>query len=528
MAGRWRGGDASAAAVAAIAALAASSAAFAQGVAGSDRAAQFLRGALSGASNVDILVVGDSNAAFGGSGWVHGFAYGCWRLAPQRMYATPVLPFTDGPTIGFRCRAASGLIGRTSSNGNGLLCHSGGGSEAGQPLPLQESFGVGEGSLRITGVPLDWAWLPYADGQPYLNNLSSWYLEGGAKPCPIGLRHHALVHRVVHGASALADEGAGFHVGWRQSDRSSVVFVSTRERARGVAAWHWTATETPCPPEVNQSNAELLQATCAGFGGPQQMYGEMALALHSVFRRDRGWSVSPLSYHGGGTMTDLRDDVAGVATPNRTLATLLREYRGRQRSAGGPGRVIVWIQGGGNLFDWWDGPSKHDAEMWGRRVEEIWDTIRGEWVRMGLPEEDLACVAMVSHPSNQWDHPLWRLRRVAAALPGRRPDLTIVEIADLFTYGELVGPPALLDPAGPAHLTRLGYERIGHRLIEALAASGCVADLDGSGEVGGGDLAMVMASWGDAPAGTAADLDRDGRVDAADLGEVLASWGPCR
>lgn len=519
---RWRG------CAAAIAALLAASPAISQGVSGSDRPAQFLRGAFSGASSVDILVVGDSNAAFGGSGWVHGFAHGCWRLAPRRMYGTPVLPFTDGPTIGFRCRAASGLIGRASSNGNGLLCHSGSESAAGQPAALQEAFGVGDGSLRITGVPLDWAWLPYAEGQPYLNNLSSWYLEGGVKPCPIGLRSGNLVHRVVHGASALADEGAGFHVGWRQSDRSSVAFVSTRARAGGVAAWHWTATETPCPPEVNQSNAEMLQATCAGFGGPQQMYGEMALAMHSVFRRERGWSVSPLSYHGGGTMTDLRDDVAGVASPNRTLATILREHRGRQRSAGGPGRVLVWIQGGGNLFDWWDGPATHDAEMWSRRVAEIWDTIRGEWLRMGLPEEDLACVAMVSHQSNQWDHPLWRLRRAAAALPGERPDVAVVEIAELVGYAEMVGPPALLDPAGPAHLTRLGYERIGHRLIEALLGSGCRGDLDGDGAVGGADLAMVIASWGEAPEGTAADLDRDGLVDAADLGEVLASWGPCR
>lgn len=498
------------------------------GVAGSDRAAQFLRGALSGASSVDVLFIGDSNTAFGGSGWVGGLAYGCWRLAPGRMYGTPVLPFTDGPTIGFRCNAAAGLIGAASANGNGLFFYSGSSSSQGQPPQLQESFGVGDGSLQLTGVPLDWAWLPRSGKETFQSNLAAWYLHGGETPCPLGLQGPDLVHRVVHGASALADEDAGFHVAWRQSDRSSTRFVSTRDRAGGVKAWHWTATETPCPPEVNHSGTEQLRASCAGIDGGTQMRGEVALALHSVFRRQRGWSVSPISYHGGGTMTDLRDDVAGVASPNRTLATLLREHRARQRSAGGPGRVIVWIQGGGNLFDWWFGVQGHDSPLWAQRVGEIWDAVRAEWVGMGLPEEDLAAVAMVSHQSNQWDHPLWHLRRIASGLPAERPDLTVVELKDLVDFAEMVGPPALLDPDGPAHLTRLGYERLGHRLIEALIASGCRADLDGSGAVDGGDLARLVESWGVAGAGSLADLDGDGTVGAADLASLLASWGPCR
>lgn len=498
------------------------------GVAGSDRAAQFLRGALSGASSVDILFIGDSNTAFGGSGWVEGLAYGCWRLAPDRMYGTPVLTFTDGPTIGFRCNAASGLIGRPSANGNGLFFFSGSHSAQGQPPLLQEAFGVGEGSLRVTGVPLDWAWLPDSGKETYQSNLAAWYLHGGSNHSPLGLRSGDLVHRVVHGVSALADEEAGFHVAWRQFDRSSTSFVSTRDRAGGVSAWHWAATETPCPPQVNQSEFATLVASCAGIDDDTQMRGEVALALHSVFRRQRGWSVSPISYHGGGTITDLRDDVAGVASPNRTLATLLREHRGRQRSAGGPGRVIVWIQGGGNLFDWWFDAQGHDSPLWAERVVEIWDTLRAEWVGMGLPEEDLAAVAMVSHQSNQWDHPLWHLRRVASGLPAERPDLTVVELKDLVGFAEMLGPPALLDPDGPAHLTRLGYERLGHRLIEAIVASGCRADLDGSGAVEGGDLAALLESWGGKGTGSLADLDGDGVVGPADLAALLASWGPCR
>lgn len=50
------------------------------------------------------------------------------------------------------------------------------------------------------------------------------------------------------------------------------------------------------------------------------------------------------------------------------------------------------------------------------------------------------------------------------------------------------------------------------------------ADLDCDGLVGGGDLGMLLAAWGEVDAGIA-DLTGDGVVDAADLALMLASWG---
>ena len=52
----------------------------------------------------------------------------------------------------------------------------------------------------------------------------------------------------------------------------------------------------------------------------------------------------------------------------------------------------------------------------------------------------------------------------------------------------------------------------------------CPADLDGSGMVGSGDLAILLAAWG----GTgASDLDGSGTVGSGDLAVLLAAWGPC-
>jgi len=48
------------------------------------------------------------------------------------------------------------------------------------------------------------------------------------------------------------------------------------------------------------------------------------------------------------------------------------------------------------------------------------------------------------------------------------------------------------------------------------------ADLDGDGVIGGGDLAVLLAAWGDA--GGPADLDGDGAVGGGDLAVLLAAW----
>lgn len=54
--------------------------------------------------------------------------------------------------------------------------------------------------------------------------------------------------------------------------------------------------------------------------------------------------------------------------------------------------------------------------------------------------------------------------------------------------------------------------------------SACIADLNGDGAVGSGDMAILLGSWG-LPA--AADLDGDGIVGSSDLALMLGSWGPC-
>ncbi|MCP3905789.1 MAG: hypothetical protein GY715_19350 [Planctomycetes bacterium] len=58
-------------------------------------------------------------------------------------------------------------------------------------------------------------------------------------------------------------------------------------------------------------------------------------------------------------------------------------------------------------------------------------------------------------------------------------------------------------------------------------ASACPADLDGSGDVGFGDILQVIGAWG--PCGTPCpqDLSGNGNVDFADILAVIGAWGSC-
>jgi hypothetical protein len=52
----------------------------------------------------------------------------------------------------------------------------------------------------------------------------------------------------------------------------------------------------------------------------------------------------------------------------------------------------------------------------------------------------------------------------------------------------------------------------------------CPADLDGDGQVGAADLAILLGQWGGAGS---ADLNNNGNVGAEDLALLLGEWGPC-
>ncbi|MFG0256477.1 MAG: FG-GAP repeat protein [Phycisphaerales bacterium JB043] len=70
--------------------------------------------------------------------------------------------------------------------------------------------------------------------------------------------------------------------------------------------------------------------------------------------------------------------------------------------------------------------------------------------------------------------------------------------------------------------TYLDYPRVA--FASTLSWAHCQGDLDGDGDVDGGDLGLFNSRWG-LPGPT--DLNKDGTTDGADLGLFLTFWGPC-
>ncbi len=60
--------------------------------------------------------------------------------------------------------------------------------------------------------------------------------------------------------------------------------------------------------------------------------------------------------------------------------------------------------------------------------------------------------------------------------------------------------------------------------VRVFEPADCPADLDGDGQVGSADIAILLGAWGTAGPG---DLDGSGVVGSGDVAILLGSWGPC-
>ena len=81
-----------------------------------------------------------------------------------------------------------------------------------------------------------------------------------------------------------------------------------------------------------------------------------------------------------------------------------------------------------------------------------------------------------------------------------------------------------MDWADGSRTTLLGVPTKQEIVVAPRGATTSPADLDGDGEVGDSDLALLIGAWGPCAATCGADLDGDGRVDGADLGLLIAAW----
>ena len=78
--------------------------------------------------------------------------------------------------------------------------------------------------------------------------------------------------------------------------------------------------------------------------------------------------------------------------------------------------------------------------------------------------------------------------------------------------------------ANPNGVSSTDYAMIRTRIT---SAAPCPTDLNRDGQTNGGDLGILLGSWGPCSGSCVADLNADGIVNGADLGILLAAWGAC-
>jgi hypothetical protein len=111
-----------------------------------------------------------------------------------------------------------------------------------------------------------------------------------------------------------------------------------------------------------------------------------------------------------------------------------------------------------------------------------------------------------------------------AQLFGSTPDSVMLAAVGYGTANGGALAASQQAPAGNGNGTLEATEFVTVRLCD-LTGTCCPSDLDGSGRVDTGDIALLLLMMGDTS--SPADLDGSGVVDAADLSLVLLDFGPC-
>jgi hypothetical protein len=416
------------------------------GIYGSPAALVMLAKLKAGTDSVDFHVIGDSNAGSpGADGWVNGIALGLIQGCCAAMYATPVFPagvcynsvagsLYSG--LGFRADAyltPVGLLGNAGkSYTDGRLA----------PNDIKRYF-------NITGVSLGlgYAWTEvystnfvWADGVGLTystNELNSIYDYQTTGLAAFGMdTRNALTYRVVHSVmpgntggtgSSLSLMFTGVSTGYAGAGpMSSYIFgptdgrgatfyppcglpndvgfrVSASSGVKGstgisVAKLTWNA-------DSNRKGVTIGYNFYGRAPGFTTAFGPVAVYLESVHCNKKGWAVSCIAYLGGFTTTTIADQIVKFAqttdsTDNSGLKTVIKETRERQIEAGGSGNLIVFINSGINDVGGLPGFNESSAiAAYPTNLARITSIYRQIWSELGYPDNDLAFIATISHPT---------------------------------------------------------------------------------------------------------------------------------
>jgi len=430
---------------------------------GSPTALVMLAKLKAGTDSVDIMVTGDSNTnSPGGQGYLLGLARGLIRGCCAPMYATPIFPngicaSVQIYPVGYRSGGASPRV-----NVDGLSTVISDIRLAPADVrSFFDMNGVDPGFGFDTGSPTGTyktsaQWInPVVPGGTHQMNRT----PGIAPYNPASIDHEAtgldtrkaLTLRVVHSLLPANGASASQLVMYWGGLSSGPGYTGTT----GVHPYIWGTPAgnpgqvgaTSYPPSTGINNRGATFSAWSGLDGvtaktvskltwpadpnrvgvtatffisqPGVLFGDttapfryhtkgpVAIYLESAHNNSKGWAVTPLIQLSGFTTQGVVNELYNMGRTyssgslrgglmNSALKTILQEARERQVEAGGGGNIIIWLNTGINDVGYGESLAATDYPIQLQRMLKMYKTV---WEDLGYPENDLAFMVSVTHPT---------------------------------------------------------------------------------------------------------------------------------
>lgn len=455
----------------------------------------------------DAVALGDSNQAFQGHGWDHG-----WTKAISDefgLYATELLSPGENEGWGAQLGYSYGTLAPFPSDVFSV-------SHAPEALDVFMQSG---GMMS----PLNYLYLPEGETAVGANNQGM-YVEPWS---PLDVRA-TLRFRVVYGKFSETTPG------------SFMLSAKSASFPYGcIAKGEVTTTATSGNPGLRLSRLDLhsdeqrFNGINFRFSPPEiGVTGPFIAFLMRVENRDRAMGASFHTLYAKGSQS-ARD--MAEALRNATDQYLSMYFFQARVLQSAPVRVMIRINTGLNDRNESKpsvGPAHvadgSSAAAFADNIVAIVDRINEVWHLNGWDPAELCFLVSVSHPiSNPDDAMLMGYRAAADALTGELPSTASVRF-DRLTDSDEMEHSGWYQSGGTDHyhLTQAAYEVLAERELGAAMATPCATDLNTDGATDVVDLVTLLGAFGTAvPRWTGADTDGNGMVDTSDLVRLLGEFG---
>jgi hypothetical protein len=447
---------------------------------GDNRAAWFLKDAINGLDSVDIAVFGDSNAGSNDYGYTNAFDRVLSYQFGATMYATPLLSqgnYYQGVNSGNYPNyiLAENMIGTGTWLNTAYVDPCTGGTTAGYTTAVGNNrlMGYFTGDANIDALkthlgmvtttinsntactvaqPNRWMALPccVATGTTFAGTGLTNTIRLFAGSPLVASGSSSLEYRLVYGTF---DSGTAGQFKLRVSDSSTTTYaISPAFIPTARALGYQTAT-------LEFTGAGQRYCTWDGGNTPggNVCSGPMAAMWGSIVNKStKGYSVSNFTTSDGRTMVGLTTILSNMG---KMLDSFVGELLNRQKSAGGSGRLVVYLNGGIN---------GDTGEQWVTNASAMRDLLISKWAIAGGSPSNLAFVMTVSHPTTSFAP--WNTGRAAvstaanswASTLGKQSGTCVVDIAARYPGTKLLSgtnPPVAttgyFEAGGQQHLAGL-------------------------------------------------------------------------